>query len=69
VTSSLGLAWQEAQAAYYEAARHKFVNAPTYNEVTKPVYNTAVGRWKHYAAALAPIQERLVKYCRAFGYD
>ncbi len=68
LTTFLGLPWHEAQASYYETARHKFVHAPTYNEVTKPVYNTAVGRWKHYAKALAPLQAGLAKYCRAFGY-
>jgi hypothetical protein len=68
LTKFLGLAWHEAQANYYETARHKFVHAPTYNEVTKPVYNTAVGRWKHYAKALAPLQAGLAKYCQAFGY-
>jgi hypothetical protein len=68
LTKFLGLPWHEAQANYYEAARRTFVHAPTYNEVTKPVYNTAVGRWKHYAGALGPLQEGLAKYCRAFNY-
>jgi len=27
-----------------------------------------VGRWKHYAGALGPLQEGLAKYCRAFNY-
>jgi tetratricopeptide (TPR) repeat protein len=64
----LGLEWHEAQATYYETARRKFLNAPTYNEVTKPVYNRAVGRWQHYAEAMAPLQAGLAKYCQAFGY-
>ena len=68
VTNFLGLPWHEAQAAYYETARRKFVHSPTYNEVTQPVYNQAVGRWKHYAEALAPLQAGLEKYRRAFGY-
>jgi len=67
-TEFLGLSWHPQQANYYETARQKFVSAPTYNEVTKPVYHRAVGRWQHYAEALAPIQERLTPYCRAFGY-
>jgi tetratricopeptide (TPR) repeat protein len=68
VTNFLGLPWHESQATYYESARGKFVNAPTYNEVTKPVYTRAVGRWEHYAGALAPLQTGLAKYCREFGY-
>jgi hypothetical protein len=68
VMSFLGLPWQEGQAAYHETARRKFVFAPTYNDVAKPVYHRAVGRWEHYSEALAPIQEKLAKYCQAFSY-
>jgi tetratricopeptide (TPR) repeat protein len=68
VTNFLGLPWHEAQATYYETTRRNFVHSPTYNEVTQPVYNRAVGRWEHYAGALAPLQAGLAKYCRAFGY-
>jgi tetratricopeptide (TPR) repeat protein len=69
VTNFLGLPWHPSQASYYETARRKFVFAPTYADVMKPVYQRAVGRWEHYAGALAPLQERLAKYCRAFGYS
>jgi tetratricopeptide (TPR) repeat protein len=69
VTEFLGLSWHERQANYYEDARKKFVFAPTYNEVTQPVHGRAVGRWRHYADALAPIEQRLAPYCRAFGYS
>ncbi len=68
VTEFLGLSWHEGQAKFYEEARKKFVFAPTYNEVTKPVYSKAVGRWQRYAQALAPIEQRLAPYCRVFGY-
>ena len=68
ITGFLGLPWHPQQANYHETARQKFVFAPTYNDVTKPVYQRAVGRWQRYAGALAPVQERLAPYCRAFGY-
>jgi Flp pilus assembly protein TadD len=68
VTNFLGLPWHEAQETYYETARRKFVFAPTYDDVTKPVYNKAVGRWQHYAGTLAPLQAGLEPYFRAFGY-
>ena len=69
ITEFLELSWHPQQANYYETARKKFIFAPTYHSVTRPVYHRAVGRWKNYAEALAPIQERLAPYCRAFGYD
>ena len=69
VTKFLGLEWAPSQAAFYESARKKTVVAPNYNAVTRPVYRTAMGRWRNYAEAVAPFQERLAPYCRAFGYD
>ena len=68
LTQFLGLPWQSTQAAFHDTARNKFVHSPTYNDVAKPVHKRAVRRWEHYAEALAPLQEELAKYCRAFGY-
>jgi tetratricopeptide (TPR) repeat protein len=69
VSGFLGLAWQPVQARCDEAARRKVVYSPTYSEVARPVHGRAVGRWRHYAAALAPVQSKLAPYCRAFGYE
>lgn len=68
LTGFLGLSWHPRQAQYHEISRRKFLYAPTYHDVTQPVYSRAVGRWQRYAEALVPIQERLKPYCRAFGY-
>ena len=68
VTEFLGLVWHPDQARYHETARRKFLFAPTYHDVTQPVYKRAVGRWTRYAEALEPIQAKLAPYCRAFGY-
>jgi hypothetical protein len=68
VTEFLGLTWHPQQAKSHELAARKILFAPTYNDVTKPVHNRAVGRWHHYAEALAPIQATLAPYCREFGY-
>jgi tetratricopeptide (TPR) repeat protein len=69
VTEFLGLSWHARQASYHEETRKKFVFAPTYHDVTRPIHAQAVGRWQHYAEALAPIEQRLAPYCRAFGYS
>ena len=68
VTEFLGLPWHPDQARYHETARRKFLFAPTYHDVTQPVYKRAVGRWTRYAEALEPLQAKLAPYCRAFGY-
>jgi hypothetical protein len=69
VTEFLGLRWHPDQARYHEAARQKVLYAPTYHDVTQPVYSRAVGRWQRYAADLEPVQARLGPYCRLFGYE
>ncbi len=69
VTEFLGLAWHPDQLHYPERARRKVLFAPTYHDVTHPVYKRAVGRWERYAAALEPVQSKLAPYCRAFGYS
>jgi len=68
VTEFAGLAWHENQANYRERAAGKILHAPTYHDVAKPVYRSAIGRWEHYAEALEPFKAKLETYCRAFGY-
>jgi tetratricopeptide (TPR) repeat protein len=68
MTEFTGLPWDARQAKFYEAARRKFVFAPTYHDVTKPAHKRAVRRWEHYAEALEPVMEKLAPYCKAFGY-
>jgi hypothetical protein len=68
VTEFCGLAWDVRQASHHEAARKKVLFAPTFSDVAQPIHKRAVGRWHHYAEALAPLQAGLAPYCRAFGY-
>lgn len=67
VTDFLGLEWHESQARYYEGNREKGVK--NYNEVTKPVYTKAMGRWRAYEKHLAPVLPILEPYCKLFGYS
>jgi tetratricopeptide (TPR) repeat protein len=69
VTEFLGLAWCESQARFYEKSRTKQLYSPTYQDVTRPVYNRSVGRWRAYEKYLAPILPTLEPYCRKFGYE
>lgn len=67
-TEFLQLPWQEDQVKFHESGRQKFVFSPTYQDVTQPLRNRSVDRWKNYAEALEPIQARLAPYCREFGF-
>ena len=65
----LDLPWDQSVLQFHEHARQKHVRSPTYEAVTQPVYNHAVGRWKHYAEFLKPHLEILDPFVKAFGYD
>jgi tetratricopeptide (TPR) repeat protein len=65
----LGLPWDPQVLNYRERLRNKAVASPTYEAVSKPVYATSIGRWRHYAKYFEPHLEPLRPLVRAFGYD
>jgi hypothetical protein len=69
VTKFLGLEWHENQTRFHEHNREKPVMSTNYADVTQPVYQRSVGRWRHYEKQLAPILPVLEPYCVKFGYE
>jgi hypothetical protein len=69
VLEFLGVAWDERVLRFDEHARTKLVRSPTYAEVTKPVFKTAVGRWRNYEKYLGPWLGKLLPFVKAFGYE
>jgi len=69
VTTFLGLDWHADQARFHEKSAKKQLFSPTYQDVTRPVYNRSVARWHAYEKYLAPILPALDAYCRKFGYE
>jgi hypothetical protein len=69
VLDFLGLPWDESVLEYRSRVQQKHVHSPTYEAVTKPVYTTSIGRWRHYAAQLGPCIDVLKPYIEAFGYS
>lgn len=65
----LGEPWNEGVLAFHETRRRRYVTTPSYEDVTRPVYTSSVGRWKNYAPALAPHMDRLRPVIEAQGYD
>jgi tetratricopeptide (TPR) repeat protein len=68
VLEFLGVAWDERVLRFDEHARTKLVRSPTYAEVTKPVFKSAVGRWRNYERYLSPWLGKLDPFVNAFGY-
>jgi tetratricopeptide (TPR) repeat protein len=69
VTEFLGMEWNDQQARFYEKSLEKQMYSPTYQDVTRPVYQRSVARWRSYEKHLAPIFPMLEPYCRTFGYS
>ncbi len=69
VLNFLGVTWDEHVLRFDEHARQKLVRSPTYVDVTKPVFKTAVGRWRNYQKYLEPYLEKLEPFVKMFGYE
>ncbi len=65
----LGLPWNPQVLQYRERLKEKAVASPTYEAVSKPLYTSAIGRWKNYERHLAPCFEILQPCLKAFGYE
>lgn len=68
VLKFLGVPWDERALHFAEHAQQKLVRSPTYVDVTKPVFKSAVGRWRNYQKYLEPYLEKLDSFVKAFGY-
>jgi hypothetical protein len=65
----LDLPWDPAVLQYRDRLKAKSVSSPTYEAVSKPLYTSAIGRWKHYAKELAGCLPILEPFVKAFGYE
>lgn len=66
--AALGLPWNDSVLNYRDRLRGKPVTSPTYEAVTRPLYNSAIGRWHNYERHLRPVLDVLEPFVRAFGY-
>jgi tetratricopeptide (TPR) repeat protein len=64
----LELPWDSQVLNYRERMKTKPVNSPTYEAVQRPLYTSAIGRWKHYQKYLEPCDNVLQPFIDAFGY-
>ena len=69
VLGFLGVDWDERVLRFNEHAQNKVVRSPSSTEVTKPIFKTAVGRWRNYQKYLEPYLEKLEPFLKAFGYE
>lgn len=65
----LGLPWDPAVLNYRDRAKEKAVSSPTYEAVSKPLYTSSIGRWRHYENHFGPLLQKLQPFVDAFGYQ
>jgi tetratricopeptide (TPR) repeat protein len=54
---------------YRQSTRDAISNTPSYQQVSQPLYQRSIGRWRHYAEPLESLRPVLEPWARRFGYD
>ncbi|HEY1992502.1 MAG TPA: sulfotransferase, partial [Gammaproteobacteria bacterium] len=66
----LGLPWASQVLEHSAAAaRRGRITTPSYDQVSRPLYQDARDRWRRYARYLEPHLPALAPHIQAFGYD
>ena len=65
----LGLPWDPGVMQFHDRAREKWVRSPTYDAVSQPIHQKAVGRWQGYAHYLEPQLPKLKSLMDSMGYS
>ena len=66
--AKLGLSWDPAVLRYREGVAGRYISTPSRQDVAKPMFSRARGRWRRYEAQLEPVLPVLTPYVRALGY-
>jgi tetratricopeptide (TPR) repeat protein len=67
--SALEVPWDDSVRAYRERGKANPVRSPSYEEVSRPVFTTSIGRWKNYEHQLSPVLELLEPLVESLGYE
>ena len=65
----LGEPWDDSVLQYQSRASERFVSTPSYADVSTPIYDRSIGRWRNYARHLAPALPILAPFVREFSYS
>jgi tetratricopeptide (TPR) repeat protein len=68
VLDFIGVGWHEDVEGYREAAQKRSIKTPSYRDVTAPVYDHALERWRRYEHKLTPILPLLDPFVEDFDY-
>ena len=65
----MGVGWHDDIAGYRDAAKKRVITTPSYRDVTAPVTNRAVARWRNYEKEMISILPLLEPFVEKFGYQ
>jgi hypothetical protein len=65
----LDVDWDPAVLSWYRTQTGRQIDTPSYRQVSRPMYRSAIGRWRRYEQELAPVLERLAGFAARLGYD
>ena len=65
----LGLTWEESMTEFHTHARRRgYLSTPSHSQVTQPLYNHAINRWRRYGTAMESVARALQPYRSKMGY-
>jgi tetratricopeptide (TPR) repeat protein len=67
--AQLGLPWDERVLHYRDGVAGRYISTPSRQDVARPLFSRARGRWRRYQAQLEPVLPVLAPYVRALGYE
>ncbi len=65
----LGVEWEQDVANYRQQINTKLINTPSNKQVVKPLYTSAISKWKNYAAFLKGPLTNLNKWLAYWKYQ
>ena len=69
VLAYLDLPWEDSMRDYQAVARQRRISTPSARDVTRPLYSTSIGKWKHYRELIGERFEPLQTWVDYWGYD
>ena len=63
-----GLDYPEKAEYFYESAKNRMIDTPSYQDVATPVYARSKERWRNYKEYFTPYMDKLEPFITGFGY-
>jgi len=64
----INLDWNPEAKNFHKHAEKKFINSPSFNQVSQPLYSSSLARWKPYEKEFSAILNQLLPFIKAFNY-